>query len=75
MRRRSTEREPPNSRRQIRLFVTLLLAVAVTYYGGREFGLGNEELIGYLLASVALVIGAGIVGLLLFGVLRLIRRN
>ncbi|HET6471971.1 MAG TPA: hypothetical protein VFG38_09015 [Pseudomonadales bacterium] len=72
---RNESPEPSSARRPIRLFVTLVLAMGVTYYGGREFGLGNDELIGFLLASVGLVAAAGVVGLLLFGVLRLIRRG
>ena len=75
MRRASTKGESTNSRRPIRLIVTLLVALGVTYIGGREFGLGNDELIGFLLAALGLVIAAGVVGLLLFGLLRLIRRN
>ncbi|HTO56148.1 MAG TPA: hypothetical protein VMJ74_00075 [Pseudomonadales bacterium] len=67
--------EPSSARRPIRLFVTLVLAMGVTYYGGREFGLGNDELIGFLLASIGLVVAAGVVGLLVFGVLRLFRRS
>jgi hypothetical protein len=58
-----------------RLFVTLVAALAATYVGGREFGLSNDELIGFLLASVLLVIAAGVVGFALFGLLRLFRRD
>jgi len=71
----SKEAPPSSARRPIRLFVTLVLAMGVTYYGGREFGLGNDELIGFLLASIGLVVAAGVVGLLVFGVLRLFRRS
>jgi hypothetical protein len=59
----------------MRLFVTLLLALVATYVGGREFGLGNDELIGFLIASAELVLAAGVVGLVLFGLLRLFRRG
>ncbi len=38
-------------------------------------GLGNDELLGYLLASMSLVIASGVVALLLFGVIRLFRRG
>jgi len=75
MRRNSTERESTKVRRPTRLVVTFLIAIGVTYYGGREFGLGNDEMIGFLLATAGLVVAAGVVGLLLFGVLRLIRRG
>jgi len=75
MRRNSTELESTSSRRLVRQFITLLLAIGVTYYGGREFGLSNDELIGFLLATAGLIVAAGVVGLLLFGVLRLIRRD
>jgi hypothetical protein len=75
MRRNSTEGESTNARRPTRLFVTLLVAIVVTYYGGREFGLGNDEMIGFLLATAGLIVAAGVVGLLLFGLLRLIRRG
>lgn len=60
--------------RTLRLLFTLLLAFAASYWAGREFGLGNDELLGYLLASVGLIVASGVVALLLFGVTRLFRR-
>jgi len=58
----------------LRLLFTLLLALAASYWAGREFGLGNDELLGYLLASVGLIVASAVVGALLFGVTRLFRR-
>jgi hypothetical protein len=75
MQRRTSESESPSSRRTIRLFVTLWVALGGTYFVGREFGLGNDELIGYLGASALLVLAAGVVGLALFGLVRLFRRG
>jgi hypothetical protein len=62
------------ARRTLRLLFTLLLAFAASYWAGRVFGLGNEELLGYLLASVGLIVASAVVALLLFGVTRLFRR-
>lgn len=55
------------------MLVALLVALAGSYWIGRQLGLGNDELFGYLLASVSLVIGSGLVALVLFGVIRLFR--
>ncbi len=62
------------ARRTLRLLFALLLALAASYWAGRVFGLGNDELLGYLLASVGLIVASGVVALLLFGVTRLFRR-
>jgi hypothetical protein len=51
--------------------VTALLG---SLWVGRQFGLGNDELLGYLLASVAFVVTSGIVALALFGIVRLFKR-
>ena len=69
------ESETRNARRTLRLLVTLLVALAGAYYAGRQLGLGNDELLGYLLLSGAMVIASGVVGLLLFAVIRLFRRD
>jgi hypothetical protein len=61
-------------RRTRRVLLSLLVALAGSYWVGREFGLGNDELLGYLLASVTLVVASGVVALVLFGVIRLFRR-
>ena len=61
-------------RRTLRILLTLLIALAATYWAGREFGLSNDELSGYLLASVGLVAASGLVALIVFGVVRLLRR-
>ena len=75
MLRRSSKPETLSPRRFIRLFVTLWVALGGTYYVGREFGLGNDELLGFLGASALLVVAAGVVGLAVFGLLRLFRRG
>lgn len=66
--------ERNTTRRTLRILLTLLGALAVTFWAGREFGLHNEELVGYLLASVGLVAASGLVALVVFGLLRLFRR-
>jgi hypothetical protein len=71
---RETKPSVSPARRALRLFFTLLLAFAASYWAGRELGLGNDELLGYLLASVALIVASGVVAALLFGVTRLFRR-
>jgi hypothetical protein len=75
LRRSPTQHESPSSRRVARLFVTLCVALAATYFVGREFGLDNDALLGVLGASALLVLAAGVVGLALFGLLRLFRRG
>lgn len=62
------------ARRTRRTLLVLLAAMTASYWVGRELGLGNDELVGYLLASLVLVATAGLVGLIVFGVLRLLRR-
>jgi hypothetical protein len=62
------------ARRTRRLLFTLLLAFAASYWAGRVFGLGNDELFGYVLASVGLIVASAVVASLLFGVTRLFRR-
>jgi apolipoprotein N-acyltransferase len=62
------------ARRAWRLFAGLCAALAFTYWAGREFGLGHDELFGYLLASVVVVLGAALVGALLFVVIAVVRR-
>ena len=57
-----------------RLLLTLLVALAGCYWVGRLLGLTNDELLGYLAVSVGLVVLAGLVALLLFGVVRLFHR-
>jgi apolipoprotein N-acyltransferase len=69
-----TDNDRRFTRRPWRTLVGLLAALAVSYWIGRQLGLGNDELIGYLLASVSLVIAAGLVALLLFGLIRWLRR-
>jgi len=59
----------------IRLSVTLCLALGAAYLVGREFGLGNDELLDVLGASALVVLAAGLVGFALFGLLRLFRRG
>jgi hypothetical protein len=71
---RETRPSVSPARRTLRLLFTLLLAFAASYWAGREFGLGNDELLGYLLASVGLIVASGVVAALLFGVTRLFRR-
>jgi len=70
----SPDNEPRFTRRPWRTLLGLLAALAGSYWIGRQLGVGNDELIGYLLASVSLVIAAGLVALLLFGVIRWLRR-
>lgn len=76
MRRDEADTKPAASSasRALRLLFTLLLALAATYWAGREFGLRNDELLGYLLASVGLIVASGVVAMLVFGVTRLFRR-
>jgi len=69
-----TNRDSSHARRTRRTLLVLLVAMTASYWGGRELGLGNDELVGYLLASLALVATAGLVGLIVFGVLQLLRR-
>jgi hypothetical protein len=75
---RDDEREPrpgaSSARRTLRLLLALLLALAASFWAGRVFGLGNDELLGYLLASVGLIVASGVVAALLFAVTRLLRR-
>jgi hypothetical protein len=71
---RKSDPAPNTWPRMRRLLLTLIVALAGSYWVGRQFGLGNDELSGYLLASVALVVASAVVGLLVFGVVRLFRR-
>ncbi len=76
--RRSAAQSKPGpdlKRRTLRILLTLLIALGATYWAGRAFGLGNDELFGYLLASVGLVVASGLVALVLFGLVRLFRRR
>jgi hypothetical protein len=57
-----------------RLLLGLVTALLGSLWVGRQFGLGNDELLGYLLASVAFVVTSGIVALALFGIVRLFKR-
>jgi hypothetical protein len=68
------DNETKFARRPWRTLIALLVAVAASYWVGRQFGLDHGELVGYLLASIAIVVGAGFVALLLFGAIRLFRR-
>lgn len=61
-------------RRTLRILLTLLIALAATYWAGRTMGLSNDELFGYLLTSVGLVAASGLVALILFALVRLLRR-
>ena len=70
----SIDNEPRFTRRPWRTLFGLLAALVGSYWVGRRLGLGNDELVGYLLASVSIVIAAGLVALLLFGLIRLFRR-
>ena len=70
----STDNEPRFTRRPWRTLLGLLAAFAGSYWIGRQLGLGNDELVGYLLASVSIVVAAALVALLLFGVIRWFRR-
>lgn len=70
----SIDNEPRFTRRPWRTLLGLVAALVGSYWVGRQLGLGNDELAGYLLASVSIVIAAGLVALLLFGVIRLFRR-
>ena len=70
----SIDNEPRFTRRPWRTLFGLVAALVGSYWVGRQLGLGNDELVGYLLASVSIVIAAGLVALLLFGVIRLFRR-
>ena len=70
----STDNEPRFTRRPWRALLGLLTALAGSYWIGRQLGLGNDELVGYLLASVSIVVAAALVALLLFGVIRWFRR-
>jgi hypothetical protein len=57
-----------------RLLLGLVAALLGSLWVGRQFGLGNDELLGYLLASFAFVVTSGIVALALFGIVRLFKR-
>ena len=70
-----TDQDVRYARRTRRLMFVLSAAVAGSYWGGRALGLGHEELVGYLIASVLLVATSGVVGLIVFGVLLLFRRG
>jgi apolipoprotein N-acyltransferase len=70
----SMDDEPRFTRRPWRTLFGLLAALVGSYWVGRQLGLGNDELAGYLLASLSIVVAAGLVALLLFGVIRLFRR-
>jgi hypothetical protein len=76
LRRDAAQSKPEQNakRRTLRTLLMLLVALAATYWAGREFGLHNDELLGYLLASVGLVVASGVVALLWFGLVRLFRR-
>ena len=69
-----TPAEHSARRRGWRLTLTLLIAFAATYWAGQEFGLNDDELFGYVLASIGLVVASALVALLLFGIARLFRR-
>jgi hypothetical protein len=71
----TTDRSVRFARRTLRLTFALLAAVAGSYWVGRALGLGHDELVGYLIASVVLVATSGVVGLIVFGVLQLFRRG
>lgn len=58
-----------------RSVVGLLAAVAACYAVGREFGLDNDEMLGYALASVGLAAASGVVAMIIFGASRLFRRR
>ena len=62
------------ARQAWRLLAGLLVALAGTYWVGREFGLSDSELLGYLVGSVGLVVAAALVGLVLFCVIVWLRR-
>src|SRR4051794_20938655 len=47
-----------SARRTLRLLLTLLIALGAAYWAGRELGLGNDELLGYLLLSVGLLVAS-----------------
>ena len=66
--------EPRFTRRPWRTLFGLLAALAASYWVGRQLGLSNDDLLGYFLASLAVVIAAGLVALVVFGVIRLFRR-
>ena len=66
--------EPRFTRRPWRTLLGLVAALVGSYWVGRQLGLGNDELAVYLLASISIVIAAGLVALLLFGVIQLFRR-
>ncbi len=69
----TTKPETNFTRRPWRILIGLLVALAGSYWVGRQLGLSNDELLGYLLVSLSLVVGSGVVALLLFGVIRLFR--
>ena len=52
------DNEPRFTRRPWRALFGLLAALVGSYWVGRQLGLGNDELVGYLLASVSIVIAA-----------------
>ena len=70
----NSNNESRSTRRPWRTLFGLLAALAASYWVGQRLGLSNDDLLGYLLASLAVVIAAGLVALLLFGVIRLFRR-
>jgi apolipoprotein N-acyltransferase len=70
----ATNNEPRLTRRPWRTLFGLLAALVASYWVGRRLGLSNDDLLGYLLASLSMVIAAALVALLVFGVMRLFRR-
>ena len=70
----TADQERDLTRRTVRILIGLLAAFAIAYGFGRELGLSNDELLGYLLASVGLDAVAGLAGLILFGLVLLFRR-
>jgi hypothetical protein len=70
----ANDNEPGFTRRPWRTLLGLLAALAASYWVGRRLGLSNDDLLGYLLASLSVVIAAGVVALLVFGVIQLFRR-
>jgi hypothetical protein len=71
----TTNADAKFTRRPWRILAALLIALTGSYWAGRQLGLSNDDLLGYVLASVSLVIGSGLVALLLFGLVRLFRRS
>lgn len=66
--------EPRFTQRPWRTLFGLLAAAVASYWVGRRLGLSNDDLLGYLLASLSVVVAAALVALLVFGVIRLFRR-